>query len=405
LSKIKGVAKRPDNHSQSKPCAETTYQATYRYTYASTTPSADMGIAISYVSNHLFDKVRSAYRAHVYGLPMPLYTLWECAKIDELEPLLQEVPDATPLALPYSDPELGTYVDLLRDSHWKHEEIHMNPDIGHYRELEEQQKHVLDTILRFFAIGDNLVVENLISRFGNEIKRDVVRTFYSFQIANEEEHKLTYARLINTIVENEAKRALILNDDEPALRLMADWINQWIVDRHNPFAERLLAFVFVEGVFFQSCFAFIFWLRARNLFPGLGKSNEFIARDENLHAMFACALVKNHVLHKPQPARLRQLVDEMIAVSDLFVDTMFLNGAVRLLGMNANQMKIYPRHVANHYLVAMGGEPLFDNVYNPFPFMVQQSLEGKSNFFETDVSEYKTAANVTAAQYSENFDF
>jgi ribonucleotide reductase beta subunit family protein with ferritin-like domain len=352
-------------------------------------------IVVSYVKDHLIDRLVNA----------PLYTLWQCRQIDMEEPLLQEEPNSSPLALPYSDVELGRFVDMLRDSHWKHEEIHMNLDIDHYRDLDDDQKQVLNTILRFFAIGDNLVVENLIVRFGTEIKRDVVRTFYSFQIANEEEHKLTYARLINTIVENEAKRALILNDDEPALRLMADWINHWIVDRHHPFAERLLAFVFVEGVFFTSCFTFIFWLRTHNLFPGLGKSNEFIARDENLHALFACSLIKNHVRHKLSRKRLVQLVYEMIAVSDKFVDTMFSNGEIRLLGINANQLKIYPRHVTNYYLVEMGEEPVFPNVYNPFPFMVQQSLEGKSNFFESEVSEYKNAANFSPAQYSESLDF
>lgn len=350
----------------------------------------------SYVKDHLLDRL--IHRSS-------LYTVWECRAIDDKEPLLQDDPNSSPLALPYSDPELGNFIDTLRDSHWRHEEIHMNMDIDHYRNLGNDEKQVLNTILRFFAIGDNLVVENLITRFATELKRDVVRTFYSFQIANEEEHKLTYARLINTIIEDEAKRALILNDDEPALQLMAKWINHWILDKHHPLAERLLAFVFVEGVFFTSCFTFIFWLRTNNLFPALSKSNEFISRDENLHAMFACVLIKNHVRHKLSRSRLVELVNEMIEISDSFVDTMFSNGQIKLLGINANQLKIYPRHVTNYYLREMNEEPVFTNVYNPFPFMVQQSLEGKTNFFESEVTEYKKAVNFAPFQYAENLDF
>lgn len=361
-----------------------------------------MSSIIDYLLNHVWDIF---YHTVVLRQPRPLYSLRECRLIDSKEPLLQEDPNSTPLALPYSDECLGKFVDQLRDSHWRHEEIHLHKDIQHYRDLDEETRKVLDTILRFFAIGDNLVVENLIVRFGNEIKRDVVRTFYSFQIANEEEHKLMYARLINTVVENEAKRALILSDDEPALRLMADWINKWIVDRHVPFAERLLAFVFVEGIFFTSCFTVIFWLRAQNLFPGVGKSNEFISRDENLHALFACSLIQNHVRHRLARPRLVQLVQEMIRVSDLFVDTMFDGGRIKLLGLNATQLKIYPRHVTNYYLSEMGEEPVFQHVYNPFPFMVQQSLEGKTNFFESEVSEYKKAADVLPSQYSESTSF
>lgn len=350
-----------------------------------------------YLSTHILDLLRRPSQAR--------YTLWQCERIDATEPLLQDQPDATPLALPYSDTELGSYVDLLRDSHWRHEEVHMGTDAEHYKQIDADTRQVLDTILRFFAIGDNLVVENLLSRFGNEIKRDVVVTFYSFQISNEEEHKLTYARLINTIIESEEKRRIILNDDEPALRLMAQWISHWILDRRTPFATRLLAFVFVEGVFFTSCFAFIYWLRNQNRFPGLGKSNEFIARDENLHALFACALYRRHVRHRLSRDEIEELAVDAMTVCDAFIETMFDGGRIRLLGMNDRLLKTYVRHVTNYYMAEIGEEPVFPLAHNPFPFMIQQSLEGKTNFFESDVSEYKKAVDVLATQYSEDTEF
>lgn len=358
----------------------------------------------SYFKNHLLDLM---YHRFVKFTERPRFTLWECQRIDALEPLLKEDELASPLALPYSDTKLGAKVDLLRDLHWRHEEINMNTDLSHFVALKNDDiKYVLRKILWFFAFGDNLVVENLVQRFGQEIKRDVVVTFYSFQIANEEEHKLTYARLINTIIDSEEKRRLILNDSEPALRSLAAWISKWILDRRMPFAFRLLAFVFVEGVFFTSCFSFIYWLRTQNLFPGLGKSNEFIARDENLHALFACELYKDHVVFKLNRRDVLTLTMDAIDICDQFINAMFMNGKIELSGMNANLMKKYVRNVTNYYLSEIGlAEPIFPDAYNPFPFMVQQSLEGKTNFFESDVSEYQKAVNLQAEQFSDTCAF
>lgn len=366
--------------------------------------SRTLNYYFSFFKNHLLDLL---YHRFVKFSERPRFTLWECQCIDAGEPLLIEDENASPLALPYSDKNLGEKVDLLRDLHWRHEEINMNKDLSHFVSLKNDDiKYVLRKILWFFAFGDNLVVENLVQRFAKEIKRDVVATFYSFQIANEEEHKLTYARLINTIIDSEEKRQLILNDDEPALRSLAAWISKWILDRHMPFAFRLLAFVFVEGVFFTSCFSFIYWLRTKNLFPGLGKSNEFIARDENLHALFACQLYKDHVKFKLNYSDIVALTTDAIAVCDQFIDAMFMDGNIELSGMNAELMKRYVRHVTNYYMQEIGlVEPIFSDAFNPFPFMVQQSLEGKTNFFESDVSEYQKAVNLQSEHFSEVCSF
>lgn len=339
------------------------------------------------------------------GKPRPMYTLGECRLLDMAEPMLLEDPNVSPLALPYCDAELGKFVEDLRDSHWRHEEIGMFEDPKHYKDLDEQTKRVLDINLRFFAIGDNLVVENLLQQFARRITSPVVQTFYSYQISNEEEHKLTYARLINTIIDNEEKRSMILDDsNEPALKLLADWISARILDKRTPFSARLLCFVFVEGIIFTSSFAFIYWLRTRNTFPGLGKSNEFIARDENLHAMFACALYAKMKHRLPQEDA-AELVKSAMEVCDAFIDAMFNGDQIKLLGMNGRLMKTYVRHVTNHYFTGIGYEPFYRDAFNPFPFMMQQSLEGKTNFFESDVSEYKKAVDIQATQYCETLDF
>lgn len=339
--------------------------------------------------------------------PQPAFTLWQCRQIDAAEPILQDDPNVSPLALPYCDEELGKLVDAMRDSHWRHEEIHMTHDTFHYRDMDEDTQSVLDTNLRFFAIGDNFVVENLVNQFARRITLPVATTFYSYQIANEEEHKLTYARLIQTMVTDEQKRKMILDaNDEPALKLMADWIDEMILNPRAPLSVRLLNFVFVEGVIFTSSFAFIFWLRSRNLCPALGTSNEFISRDENLHAVFALTLYKSHIRYKLDRQQILQLVHAAMDVCDLFVTTMFRNDSIRLLGMNQTMMKVYVRHVANMYFAQItDDDPIYPDAFNPFPSIIRQSIEGKTNFFESDVSEYKKSVNIHPEHYSESLDF
>lgn len=345
---------------------------------------------------------------HLFTLqPRPPFTLWECRCIDEQEPILADEPNVSPLALPYCDPELGRLVDALRDGHWRHEEVNMTQDHFHYQAMDEETQSVLDTNLRFFAIGDNYVVENLVNQFACRVKLPVAVTFYSYQIANEEEHKLTYARLIQTMVTDETKRAMILDADrEPALKIMADWIDEMIFNVRAPLAVRLLSFVFVEGVVFTASFAFVFWLRSRNQCPGLGTSNQFISRDENLHALFALQLYRRHLRWKLDRRQVTDLVEAAMRVCDLFVTAMFRNDKIRLLGMNQTLMKIYVRHVTNNYFaLILDGHTLYPDAFNPFPSIVQQSIEGKTNFFEGDVSEYKKVKNVHADEYSEELNF
>jgi ribonucleoside-diphosphate reductase beta chain len=59
---------------------------------------------------------------------------------------------------------------------------------------------------------------------------------------------------------------------------------------NDTFAERLVAFACVEGIFFSGSFCSIFWMKKRGLMPGLTFSNELISRDEGLHCDFACLL-------------------------------------------------------------------------------------------------------------------
>ena len=86
----------------------------------------------------------------------------------------------------------------------------------------------------------------------------------------------------------------------PSIQAKAEWALRWIADTSRPFGDRLIAFAVVEGVFFSSAFAGIFWLRSRGIMPGLCHANELIARDEGMHTAFACLLLGH--LECPPPA-------------------------------------------------------------------------------------------------------
>ena len=58
--------------------------------------------------------------------------------------------------------------------------------------------------------------------------------------------------------------------------------------------------------------------------------------------------------------------------------------------MNAKLMKEYIEFVADRLLVALGNEKVF-RATNPFDFMENISLGGKTNFFEKRVGEYQKA--------------
>jgi ribonucleoside-diphosphate reductase subunit M2 len=179
----------------------------------------------------------------------------------------------------------------------------------------------------------------------------------------------------------------------PAIRKKADWALRWICDKESTFAQRLVAFAAVEGIFFSGAFASIFWLKKRGLMPGLTFSNELISRDEGLHTDFACLLF-SHLNHRPS----KQVVRDII-VDAVKIEQEFLTDALpcSLLGMNATLMKQYIEFVADRLLVALGNEKVYQST-NPFDFMENISLGGKTNFFEKRVGDYQKAGVMHSAK-------
>jgi len=243
-------------------------------------------------------------------------------------------------------------------------------------------------VLGFFAASDGIIVENLAVRFMNDVQLAEARAFYGFQIAMENIHSETYSLMIDTFIKdrNEQLKMFQAVQNFPCIAKKANWAKRWITDNRSSFAARLVAFAIVEGIFFSSSFAAIYWIKKRGLMPGLTLSNEFISRDEAMHCEFAVLLYKK-LQKKLAKKRVYEIIKEAVEIEKEFITDAI---PCRLIGMNTKLMTQYIEFVADRMLLQLGYDKLF-NASNPFDFMELISIESKVNFFERTNSEYSLA--------------
>jgi len=274
------------------------------------------------------------------------------------------------------------------DCFWRAEEIDLSKDSIHWDTLHDDEKYFISMILAFFAASDGIVLENLASRFMNDVQLAEARAFYGFQIMMENVHNETYSLLIETYIKDKDEKHKLFNaiTNYPCIKKKADWAQKWIHDNRSSFATRLVAFACVEGIFFSGAFCSIFWLKKRGLMPGLTFSNELISRDEALHCEFAI-LLYSKLQKKIDKARINEIIKEAVDI-----ETEFICEALpcKLIGMNSEMMIQYIKFVADRLVVQLGYKKIY-NVVNPFQWMELISLESKTSFFERRVSEYALA--------------
>lgn len=303
----------------------------------------------------------------------------------EQEHILQENSDRFVL-FPVKYHDIWEMYKKAEHSFWTAEEIDLAQDLTDWNErLNSDERFYIKNVLAFFAASDGIVNENLAENFLKEVQYPEARCFYGFQIAIENVHAETYSLLIDTYIKDLVEREKLFKamDNIPSVKKKADWALKWI--QSDSFAERLIAFAAVEGIFFSGSFCSIFWLKKRGLMPGLSFSNELISRDEGLHCSFATLLYTKYVKNKLSPDRIREIISEAVEIEKEFVEDSL---PVSLIGMNSKLMKQYIEFVADYWLVELGCPKAYGSE-NPFDFMDMLSLQGKTNFFEARVSEYK----------------
>ncbi|KAI3967827.1 hypothetical protein MKX01_011002 [Papaver californicum] len=303
------------------------------------------------------------------------------------EPILTPNPDRFCM-FPIQYPQIWEMYKKAEASFWTAEEVDLSQDQRQWEALTPDERHFITHVLAFFAASDGIVLENLAGRFMKEVQISEARAFYGFQIAIENIHSEMYSLLLESYIKdsNEKNRLFRAIETIPCVKRKADWALKWI-DGSETFAERIIAFACVEGIFFSGSFCAIFWLKKRGLMPGLTFSNELISRDEGLHCDFACMLY-GLLKQKLTEEKVKGIIADAVVIEREFVCDAL---PCALVGMNGDLMSQYIEFVADRLLQALGYGKLY-NVSNPFDWMELISLQGKTNFFEKRVGEYQKAS-------------
>ncbi|KAJ1459583.1 ferritin-like superfamily [Pelagophyceae sp. CCMP2097] len=341
---------------------------------------------------------RSPKEAAFAGKEASIYKRRETAGVYEgfvEEPLLTANPGRFVL-FPIQNPDVWAMYKKAEASFWTAEEVDLAHDHKDWEvKLNDKERHFISHVLAFFAASDGIVNENLAQNFAAEVQWPEARCFYGFQIAIENIHSEVYSLLIDTYIRNADEKLSLLTaiDTIPCVQRKASWALRWCDASVASFAERIIAFAAVEGIFFSGSFCAVFWLKKRGLMPGLCFSNELISRDEGLHCDFACMLY-GKLRNRLPTSRVNEIITEAVAIEKEFVSDAL---PVDLIGMNTGMMCLYIEFCADRLLQALGEEKLY-NTANPFDWMELISLQGKTNFFEKRVGEYSKSGVGTTAK-------
>ena len=305
----------------------------------------------------------------------------------QTDPLLKESDDRY-VMFPIQDEDIWKMYKKQVDCFWRAEEVDLSKDLTDWGNLTGDEKFFISMVLAFFAASDGIVLENLAVRFMSDIQLSEARAFYGFQIAMENIHSEMYSILIDTFIQDGAHRQKLFQATKnyPCIEQKANWAKKWMNDNESSFATRLVAFACVEGVFFSSSFASIYWIKKRGLLPGLTFSNELISRDEALHTEFAI-LIYTKLQNKLSPEKVHFIIRESVEIEKVFITESL---PCRLIGMNSKMMIQYIEFVGDRLCMQLGYEKIYGSS-NPFDFMELISIDTKVNFFERTNSAYALA--------------
>ena len=319
------------------------------------------------------------------------------------EYLLMENPNRF-VIFPIKHNDLWEAFQKHRRAFWVESEIDLIPDLKDWKAMGDNETHFIKHVLAFFASSDGIIMENLGMRFFSDVQLPEARAFYSIQLFMENIHSIMYSQLIDTYITDATEKDKLFRAIEtiPSIKLKGDWACKWI-QGSDSFATRLVAFAAVEGIFFSGSFCCIYWLNESGRLPGLCKSNDFIARDEGMHTDFACLLYTKYITNKLSDAEIHSIISEAVAIETEFITESL---PCNLLGMNSKLMKEYIKYVANRLVIQLGHTELYPGCKQPFGFMDRICLDGKTNFFESRVTEYQMEINnveLDKLDFSESF--
>lgn len=274
---------------------------------------------------------------------------------------------------------------------WMPSDVSYAEDGKTFETLDEKTKKMVEMTIGFFFSSDGIVFSNLGSNFKEEIKTPEVQYTYTAIETIELIHAKSYGRQLDAIVRDPSKKQKLMMAivNIPSIKMMADWAMEYTERTKYSLLERLMAFLCVEGIFFSSPFAFIFWIRKYHprKIEGIVAANDLISRDENLHCEFAVHIInllQREGMHTDKGCEIFQ---SAVEVALQFVRETLTSD---FLDMNKDLMSRHVKSVANRWATLIQLPLLYpDCKHSPFKFIENISLEVKKNFFEKNATEYQ----------------
>ena len=302
-----------------------------------------------------------------------------------------------------TDAKITDFCNKVEAGLWQAGDINLTFDAEQWNtHMTQTERDYIKQIIAFFASSDGLVNENIVLSFITKVKIPEVKYFYYYQMLQEAVHSKTYSNLITTFIKDTQEQETLFDsiNSHPIIKKKAEWCQKWMGGDKN-FFEILVAFLAVEGIFFSSSFASIFWLRDRGILANsLGVANEWISKDEAAHAEFASFLIKEYGQNDINITNVTNIIKEAVYLEKEFVDTILPEN---LIGMNKELMKQYVEYVADVWLYDLIGVKLY-NVDQPFAFMETIGQKSKDNFFEKTRTNYAHPTTTIDNTYSFDLD-
>ncbi|MFC3958821.1 ribonucleotide-diphosphate reductase subunit beta [Halovivax cerinus] len=297
------------------------------------------------------------------------------------------------------------------NNNWVPEEIPMQDDVSQWNDdtLSDAERQLVEWNLGFFSTAESLTANNIVLALYEYVTAPECRQYLLRQAYEEAIHTDTFIYCCDSLgfdpeylygmydrVPSIAEKDAFVVDLTQSID-DADFTIE-TADDVRAFLRDLIGFyVIMEGIFFYAGFAMMLGLKRRNRMVGIGQQFEYILRDESLHVGFGVDLIDQIRVENPDvwtaefEAEVADLIAEAVDLEQIYA-TEACPGDV--LGMSATQFAEYVEYVADRRLTQLDMDTQY-GTENPFPWLSEQvDLNKEKNFFETQVTEYRSGASL-----------
>lgn len=282
-------------------------------------------------------------------------------------------------------------------SHWMHTEVPMIEDVKDWKnKLNDNEKHFLTNILRFFTQGDVDVAGGYVNNYLPYFPQPEVRMMLMGFAAREALHVAAYSHLIETLGMPESTYNEFLQYEE--MKAKHDYFLSIAGQDATTIAQQIAAFsAFTEGMQLFSSFIMLLNFPRHGKMKGMGQIISWSIVDETQHAesmikLFRTFIEENRDIWKDDlKSEIYSIAEKMVELEDKFIDLSFSMGVME--GLSAEDVKKYIRYICDRRLISLGLKGIFKVKKNPLPWVEEMiNAPTHTNFFENRATDYAKGA-------------